>query len=214
MRGLCELVAVWAERAPNATGKLGRRRAAVMPKPEDLPVACHSATSKLAGEQKQVPLGIGRHLFLCCANSAERKGRCFFMEQKKWWQKKGIFIGLAVLVVVIVGMVLIWRQFAPSAAEGQKTIAVQVVHKDESVKNFEIATDEEFLRGALEQENLIQGEESEYGLFVKTVDGETVEGKNQEWWCFTKGGEMVNTGVDSTPIADGESYEITFKVGY
>ena len=96
------------------------------------------------------------------------------------------------LVVVIVGMVLIWRQFAPSAVEGQKTIGVQVVHKDESVKNFEIATEEEFLRGALEQENLIQGEESEYGLFVKTVDGET----------------------DSTPIADGESYEITFKVGY
>ena len=118
------------------------------------------------------------------------------------------------LVVVIVGMALIWRQFAPSAAEGQKTIGVQVVHKDESVKNFEIATDEEFLRGALEQEKLIQGEESEYGLFVKTVDGETVEDKNQEWWCFTKGGEMVNTGVDSTPIADGESYEITFKVGY
>ena len=142
------------------------------------------------------------------------KGKVFFMEQKKWWQKKGIFIGLAVLVVVIVGMVLIWRQFAPSAVEGQKTIAVQVVHKDESVKNFEIATDEEFLRGALEQENLIQGEESEYGLFVKTVDGETVEDKNQEWWRFTKGGEMVNTGVDSTPIADGESYEITFKVGY
>ena len=95
-----------------------------------------------------------------------------------------------------------------------KTIAVEVVHKDESKKQLEISTDEEYLRGALEQENLIAGEESDYGLFVKTVDGETVDDGNQEWWCFTKDGEMLNTGVDSTPIADGEHYEITFTVGY
>ena len=37
---------------------------------------------------------------------------------------------------------------------------------------------------------------------------------NQEWWCFTKGGESVNTGVDSTPVADGDAFEITFTVGY
>ena len=66
----------------------------------------------------------------------------------------------------------------------------------------------------LEQENLITGSESEYGLFVETVDGETADSDAQEWWCFTKGGEMLMTGVDDTVIADGEHYEVTFTVGW
>ena len=76
------------------------------------------------------------------------------------------------------------------------------------------ATAVEYLRGALEQEALIAGEESDYGLFVKTVDGVTADDANQEWWCFTKGGEMLETGVDSTPIADGDTFEITLTQGY
>ena len=29
-----------------------------------------------------------------------------------------------------------------------------------------------------------------------------------------KGGEMVNTGADQTPIADGDTFELTMTVGY
>ena len=36
----------------------------------------------------------------------------------------------------------------------------------------------------------------------------------QEWWKLTKGGEMVNSSADSTPIADGDHFELTFTVGY
>lgn len=95
-----------------------------------------------------------------------------------------------------------------------KNITVTVVHKDGSSKDFPIAASGETLREALEQEKLVEGEESEYGLFVKTVDGETVDDGNQEWWCLTKGGEQVNTGVDGVKIADGDKYELTLTVGY
>ena len=33
-------------------------------------------------------------------------------------------------------------------------------------------------------------------------------------WCFTKAGEMLMTGVDTTPIADGDHYEIELKTGW
>ena len=66
----------------------------------------------------------------------------------------------------------------------------------------------------MEQEKLIAGDESEYGLFVKTVDGRTADDAKQEWWCFTKGGETLMTGVDDTPIADKEKFEITLTVGW
>ena len=81
-------------------------------------------------------------------------------------------------------------------------------------KDFAFATDAENLRGALEEQKLIEGTESEYGLYVLTVDGETADEGAQQWWCFTKGGEMLMTGVDDTMIADGESYEITLTTGW
>ena len=85
---------------------------------------------------------------------------------------------------------------------------------DESSKSYDISTDEEFLRNALEQENLIEGTESDYGLFVLTVDGYTVDDAKQEWWGFSKDGESLMTGVDDTPINDGDHFEITLMVGY
>ena len=95
-----------------------------------------------------------------------------------------------------------------------KNITVTVVHKDESKKDFAINTSAENLRAACEEQGLIAGDESEYGLYVKTVDGETADDAAQEWWCITKGGEMLMTGVDDTVIADGESYEFTLTVGW
>jgi len=60
----------------------------------------------------------------------------------------------------------------------------------------------------------VAGDESQYGLFVKTVAGVTIDESKQEWWNFTKGGEPLFTGVDTTPIADGDKFEITLTVGY
>lgn len=95
-----------------------------------------------------------------------------------------------------------------------KTITLEVVHKDKSKNTFTISTEAETLREALEQEKLAEGEDSSYGMFVKTVDGETVDDGNQEWWCLTKGGEMWNYGVDDTKISDGDAFEFTFTEGY
>lgn len=138
----------------------------------------------------------------------------FFMDRRTYTNK-----GLA----LVLGLLLVLGLFSgcgekPSGSAGEsgsvKNITLQVVHRDESVKDFEIATDKENLRQALEDEGLIAGEESEFGLFVKTVDGETADDSKQEWWCLTKGGETWNNGVDSTEIADGDAFEFTLTTGY
>lgn len=123
-------------------------------------------------------------------------------------------IAVAVLLVLVIGAVLVWQANIPEGVEGNKTIDITIVHGDETTKEITISTDEEFLRGALEQENLISGDEGEFGLFVITVDNETADDTQQQWWCFTKGGESLMTGVDDTPIADGEEYEITLTTGW
>lgn len=97
---------------------------------------------------------------------------------------------------------------------GSKTITLTVVHGDGTSNDITVSTDAENLRDALESEGIIAGEDSSYGMFVQTVDGETADDGEQEWWCLTKGGEMWNYGVDDTEIADGDVYEFTLTVGY
>ena len=117
-------------------------------------------------------------------------------------------------IAFLLAVVMLLAALAGCAAKPGKTITVEVTHSDGTTKEFTIKTDEQYLRGALDQEKLIAGTDSEYGLYVLTVDGETVNEENQEWWGYTKSGEYVDVGVDSCEIADGDHYEFTFNVGW
>lgn len=127
---------------------------------------------------------------------------------------RNIIIAVALLLVLAIGAFLIWNANKPEAQEGGKALVVTVVHGDESSKDFSFSTDAENLRGALEEQKLIEGTESEYGLYVTKVDGEEADEAQEQWWCFSKDGEDLMTGVDDTMIADGEHYEITLKTGW
>jgi hypothetical protein len=121
--------------------------------------------------------------------------------------KKTKIIAGIVLVLLVIAAIVIVKVASPKAVDGSKAIVFEVTHSDGTVVDFDISTDSENLRGALEQENLITGTESSYGLYVTEIDGETADDSLRQWWCFTKDGEMLNTGVDDTMIADGEHYE-------
>lgn len=142
------------------------------------------------------------------------------MDQNKKPLNKKLIAGVVALIAVIAILLGVYLNNRQPATSGSKTITVSVfdtVGSPEASNTATITTDEEYLRGALEQEDSgisISGSESEYGLFVTTVDGVTADDSKQQWWCFTKGGEMLNTGVDSTPIADGDTFEITLTEGY
>lgn len=127
---------------------------------------------------------------------------------------KKILIALIGLIVVIAVLFGVYRFTKPATVQGAKTITVDVIHKDTSQKTFEYHTDREYLGEVLIDEGLVSGEEGAYGMFITTVDGETVDNANQEWWCITKNQEMLNTSADQTPIADGEKYELTLTIGY
>ena len=123
-------------------------------------------------------------------------------------------LSLVVLAVLIAAMALCTGCRQQQTSAGTKNITVTIIADGKETVTKNISTDAEYLRGALDEEGLIAGDESEYGLFVKTVNGITADDAKQQWWCFTKGGETLFTGVDSTPIADGDTFEITLKTGY
>ncbi|MBQ2272703.1 MAG: hypothetical protein II337_04490, partial [Clostridia bacterium] len=71
-----------------------------------------------------------------------------------------------------------------------KTITVEVVHKNGETKTFTITTTAATLRGALDQENLVEGDESEFGLYNKVVDGERADyDTDKAYWGLYKGDE-------------------------
>ena len=94
---------------------------------------------------------------------------------------------------------------------GSTEFGLTVVDQEGSETQFEIHTDKETVGEALLELGLIEGEESEYGLYVKTVNGITADyDTDGTYWAFYINGEYAASGVDSTKIAEGESY--SFKV--
>lgn len=128
--------------------------------------------------------------------------------------KKKTLIGCGALVAACLLAALLYLQTRPETAAGNKTIDVVVVHGDGSEAAFQYQTDAEYLGDVLTENGLVEGTESTYGLFITTVDGETADDSLQQWWCVTREGEMLSTGADQTPIADGEQYELTLTEGY
>ncbi len=98
----------------------------------------------------------------------------------------------------------------------EEAVTITVTVTDDAGKDtvFTIETKAMCLRGALEQENLVQGDESEHGLYVKIVNGvEADYDKDGAYWGFYKGGQYLLTGIDTTPIEDGNAFEIVYTKG-
>lgn len=99
-----------------------------------------------------------------------------------------------------------------SVGEGSTVFSFTVVDKDGNTTPFEIHTDKENVGEALTELGLIDGEDSGYGLFVKTVNGITADyDTDGVYWAFYIDGEYAATGVDATPITDGADYSFRIE---
>ena len=127
-------------------------------------------------------------------------------------RKTGILAGLLIVLCIAAGV--LFHTNKPETTAGAKEINIVVVHADQTEKSFTYQTDAEYLADVLLEKELVDGEMGSYGLFIKTVDGETADDSKQKWWCITKGGEQVNSGADALPITDGDQFELTLMEGY
>ena len=78
-------------------------------------------------------------------------------------------------------------------------------------EDFEIKTNAENLGDALLEAKLVEGEMGDYGLYIKSVNGIRADYElDGAYWSLSKGGEMLMTGASDTPIADGDTFELTY----
>ena len=103
---------------------------------------------------------------------------------------------------------------ATEVGEGSTSFAFQVTFADGSQQDYTVKTDSTVVGEALQDAGLIAGEESEYGLYVKTVAGQTLDyDADGMYWAFYVNGEYAASGVDTTNIDAGSTYEFRAESG-
>lgn len=99
--------------------------------------------------------------------------------------------------------------------EGKYKITVEVVNDQGETKSYESSTDAEVLYDALlEIDGLtLDGYESDYGYYITGVNGLTADyDADGAYWSIYVNGEYGSYGVDSQPVADGDTYRLAYEV--
>ncbi len=123
-------------------------------------------------------------------------------------------IGVVVVVLLAAVLGVMYFLFREKPVEGSKNITIEVVNSAAESTIYELTTDAEFLRQAMEEaEGLtFEGDETEYGLNISTVNGEradfTLDGA---YWGFYVNGEYCNYGIDTQPVIDGDAFKIEYS---
>ena len=135
-------------------------------------------------------------------------------EEKKKINKKAL-LGVGILIALIAVFVVVYLAFGAKPVAGSKNITIEVIGKEKAAITYEVSTDAEFLRQAMEEAEGLEfsGTESEYGLMVSTVNGETADySVDCSYWSFYVNDAYCNYGIDSQPVMDGDAFKIVYEV--
>ena len=95
--------------------------------------------------------------------------------------------------------------------EGNTSFTFSVSDIDGNESAFEVKTDKTTVGEALLDTGIIAGDDGDYGLYVKEVNGITADfDTDGTYWAFYINGEYAMSGVDTTDIVAGAAY--AFKV--
>lgn len=130
---------------------------------------------------------------------------------------KGLYIGIGALVLLIAVLACVYYFFGPKGTKGAKEYTLEVVDDAGETTTYTGHTDQEFLRPALEElseaeDFTLEGDESEYGLYVKTINGVTADYETDgAYWALYVNDAFGNYGVDTQPVSDGDTYSFRYE---
>ena len=113
---------------------------------------------------------------------------------------------ISLLLVMVMALGLVACGNAELKATGA-SFTVVVADLEGKETTFEYTSDKATVGEALIAEGLIEGHETEYGLYVDSVNGVALDwDKDGKYWAFYIDGEYAMTGVDATKITEGATY--------
>lgn len=122
-------------------------------------------------------------------------------------------LGIIALVAAVALFAGIYLIFGSKPVAGSKDITINVIDDTQAVTVYQLTTDAEYLRQAMDEaEGLtFSGTESEFGLMVDTVNGVVADyNTNGAYWSFMVNGEYCNYGIDTQPVMNGDEFSIEY----
>ena len=123
------------------------------------------------------------------------------------------------MISLLLALVMVFALTACGAKEeapAADAVPFKVVVTDLDGKEtaFEYSSNAASVGEALVAEGLIEGHETEYGLYIDTVNGITADwDADQTYWAFYINGEYATTGIDATEIVADTTYGLTLTKG-
>ena len=91
--------------------------------------------------------------------------------------------------------------------QGNTKFTLKVIDDKETTTDFTVSTDKKTVGEALLDLGIIEGDESQYGLYVHTVCGMTYKYEtDKKYWAFYVNDKYAAKGVDSTDIKPDDVY--------
>lgn len=121
-------------------------------------------------------------------------------------------ISMLLVLAMVFALTACGTKEAPAA--DAVSFKVTVTDLDGNETAFEYTSSAASVGAALVAEGLVEGHETEYGLYIDTVNGITADwDADQTYWAFYINGEYATTGIDGTEINSASTYSLVLTKG-
>lgn len=137
------------------------------------------------------------------------------MKSMKKFMKKTL--AAVLMTIMVMGLVACGgkdeKESSHVEEEGKYSITVEVKDADGNVSSYAGKTDAEVLSEAIGDIDgvTLEGYDSDYGFFITAVNG-IVADEEGAYWAVYVNGEYGMYGIDTQPVADGETYTLAYEV--
>ena len=126
---------------------------------------------------------------------------------------KKIIIGDVILVALIAVFAFCYNKFSAKSTVGEKAIVIEVVDSNGESTKYEMNTDAEYLKDAMDElaeannDFSYSGTESEYGTMIEVINGEqAIFTEDNAYWALYVNGEYGQYGADQQPVVNEDTY--------
>lgn len=94
--------------------------------------------------------------------------------------------------------------------EGKNSVKIEVKADGKSV-TLTVHSDSDNLEKILTENKLVEGDQSEFGLYIKKVNGIRADyDADKAYWALCKDGTPTSTGASGITVANDEHYELVY----
>ena len=136
--------------------------------------------------------------------------------QKK--NSKIVIISGVILVALIAVFIICYNAFSAKPSEGSKSVVIEVVDSTGAITDYEINTDAEYLKDAMDElasnddSFSYSGTDGDYGIMVEVVNGEqAIYAEDNAYWALYVNGDYGQYSANQQPVVDGDIYTWTYE---